>query len=269
MNILFVHQNFPGQFKHVAQMLDKKPGYRITALSINNQGWSGKSAVQLYQLERGNTPNAHPWTTELEAKLIRGEAAYKAAKQMKEKGYEPDLIVAHPGWGETLFLKELWPHCKLLTYCEYYYSAIDINFDPEFFDPKLADPCRLRVKNMNSLLNFDIADAGLSPTEWQRSQFPQPFRDKIRVIHEGVDTQSLCPNPAASIKVGDLTLSTKNKIITFINRNLEPYRGYHTFMRALPKILQENPEAIVLIVGDDGVSYGKAPPREGLGSLFS
>ena len=121
----------------------------------------------------------------------------------------------------------------------------------------------MRLKNLNNILHFEVADAGISPTYWQASTFPEPFRQKITVVHDGIDTEALAPNPAVSLTLnGSMVLTKNDEIITFVNRNLEPYRGYHSFMRALPEILKRRPNARILIVGSDDVSYG-ARPEEG------
>lgn len=270
MKILFVHQNFPGQFKFLAPALAKR-GHQVTAMTMQKvtaSQWNGVNLVP-YAPSRGSTPGVHPWVSDFETKVIRGDACFRAAMRMREQGYVPDVVVAHPGWGETLFLKEVWPNAKLAVYCEFFYSAegTDVGFDPEFPVRDIGEACRIKLKNLNNFLHFDIADAGISPTQWQASTFPEPFRSKISVIHDGIDTQALTPKPDAVFEIttpsgAQLRLTRNDQVITFVNRNLEPYRGYHTFMRALPEILRQNPKAVVLIVGGDGVSYGAKPPGE-------
>jgi glycosyltransferase involved in cell wall biosynthesis len=274
MHILFIHQHFPGQFKFLAPALVDK-GYDVSALCINPEKSFSVPSIQVhqYQTDRGSTPNIHPWVMDLETKVIRAEACFKAAMKLKESGYTPDLIIAHIGWGETLFIKEVWPECKLAIYSEFYYhaSGADVGFDPEFATPD-GVACAMRAKNLNNIAHFDIADAGISPTEWQKSTFPEPFRSKITVVHDGIDTDKLIPNPQASLSltIGNnppLVLTKKDQILTFVNRNLEPYRGYHTFMRSLPAILKGRPNLKVLIVGGDKVSYGAAPDPTIYGKL--
>ncbi|MDT8428125.1 MAG: glycosyltransferase family 4 protein [Pseudomonadales bacterium] len=266
MKILFIHQNFPVQFKYLAPALVQQ-GHTVWAMTMQKPSeleWKGVKLVP-YTNSRGSAPNVHPWLTDFETKVIRGDACFRAALKLKEEGFEPDLIIAHHGWGESLFLKDVWPQVKLGIYCEFYYSATgaDIGFDPEFPPQDLGEPCRQRLKNLNNLLHFEIADAGISPTGWQASTFPEAFRKKITVVHDGIDTELLAPNSAASITInGAITLTNKDEVITFVNRNLEPYRGYHIFMRALPEILRRRPNARVLIVGGDAVSYGARPPGE-------
>jgi glycosyltransferase involved in cell wall biosynthesis len=268
MNILFVHQNFPAQFKYLAPALANKKDNTVLALTLhpkNQDRWKNIQQIS-YATQRDSSREIHPWINDIEAKIIRAEACFKVALQLRSKGFQPDIIIAHPGWGESLFLKDVWPQSKLGIYCEFFYHArgMDIDFDQEFHQKDDSDICRIKLKNINNFLHFDSADAGLSPTHWQASTFPETFRHKITVSHDGIDTDQLKPNAAVTLNLNKangnhLVLSKKNEIITFVNRNLEPCRGYHIFMRALPAILEQRPNAIILIVGGEGVSYGKAP----------
>ena len=263
MKILFIHQNFPGQFKFLAPALAQQ-GHSVVAMTMQKteaKAWQGVRLFH-YAAKRGTTPNAHPWVTDFETKTIRAEACFRAALKLRAEGFTPDVIVAHHGWGESLFLKDVWPHAKLAIYCEFYYHphGADVGFDPEFPVNDEGEVCRLRLKNLNNLLHFEVADAGISPTHWQASTFPEPFKTKITVVHDGIDTVALAPDPSVSLTLnGNLVLTRKDEVITFVNRNLEPYRGYHIFMRALPEILKRRPKARVLIVGADDVSYGARP----------
>lgn len=266
MNILFVHQNFPGQFKFLAPALARQ-GHTVVAITMqrdDRQEWQGVRLVR-YAVSRGTTPGVHPWLSDFETKTIRAEACFRAALKVRQAGFNPDVIIAHPGWGESLFLKEVWPRARLGIYCEFHYGTqADTGFDPEFptADPE-GEVCRLHLKNLNNLLHADIADAALSPTRWQASTFPEPFRSRITVVHDGIDTDALRPEATARLSLSSngqtVTLTPGGEVVTFVNRNLEPYRGYHIFMRALPEILAQRPAARVLIVGGDGASYGPRP----------
>lgn len=266
MNILFIHQNFPGQFKFLAPALAADPGHTVAAMTMQKvtaTEWQGVKLVP-YAASRGTTPNVHPWVSDFETKTIRGEACFRAALKLREQGFIPDVIIAHPGWGESLFLKDVWPKARLGIYGEFFYhpEGADVGFDPEFPASDPGEVCRLRLKNLNNLLHFEIADAGISPTHWQASTFPEPFRSKITVVHDGIDSAAIAPNPNITLTLdGKQTLTRRDEIITFVNRNLEPYRGYHVFMRALPRILAARPNARVLIVGADDVSYGARAPE--------
>jgi len=263
MKLLFIHQNFPGQFKHLAPALARQ-GHEVVAMTMQQvpvRQWQGVQLVP-YGVTRGTTPGVHPWVSDFKTKVIRGEACFRAALQLKAQGFMPDVIIAHPGWGESLFLKDVWPQAKLGLYCEFYYhpQGTDVGFDPEFPAADPGEICRIRLKNLNNLMHFEVADAGISPTHWQASTFPPRFRDKITVVHDGIDTRTLVPNPQVRLTVnGELTLTRSDEVITFVNRNLEPYRGYHVFMRALPAILRRRPKARVFLVGGNDVSYGARP----------
>ncbi len=269
MKILFIHQNFPGQFKHLAQALKAK--HQVVAIacstdrSVAQKEWLD-IPVHYYHPSQGSTPGVHPWAADFETKLIRAQGAFLKAQELKVQGFTPDIIVAHPGWGESLFIKQVWPTAKLGLYGEFFYHTQggDVNFDPEFSDSDPSLTCRIALKNTVNHLHFHEADAAISPTQWQASTYPDPIRQKMSVIHDGIDTDLLAPNPEAfiSLKSGDevLKFTREDEIITFVNRNLEPYRGYHIFMRSLPAIMKARPNAHIFIVGGDGVSYGGKPP---------
>jgi glycosyltransferase involved in cell wall biosynthesis len=265
MNILFVHQNFPGQFKHLAPAMARQ-GHRVVALHINACPPVPGVALVRYAVTARPGEGTHRWLADLEVKTLRGEAAWKAAVKLREEGFVPDVIVAHPGWGESLFLQQVWPQARLGIYCEFFYQAegADTGFDPEFGKPEADNACRLQMKNANYALHFPRAHAGIAPTHWQASLFPEPFASRIAVIHDGIRTNQIKPDAHASIRVqtaqGLVQLGQSDEVITFVNRNLEPYRGYHQFMRALPAILKARPQARVVIIGGNEVSYGAAPP---------
>lgn len=264
MKILFVHQNFPGQYKHIAPALAAR-GHEVLALTMTAApAIAGVKAIR-YKVARGTAPGVHPWASEFETKILRGEGAARAAIDLRSQGFIPDVICAHPGWGEALFLKDVWPQAKLLCFWEFYYHArnTDVNFDPEFLDSSFDNDAKLRVKNANNLLSLEAADWGVSPTQWQQRQFPEWSWPRISVIHDGIDTRIAAPDPSARIRIEELNLELApgDEVVTFVNRTLEPYRGYHIFMRALPELLRQRPNARVLIVGGEGTSYGAKPPE--------
>ena len=265
MKLLFVHQNFPGQFLHLAPEMQRR-GHDVRAISdaTNKHG----SVVPMLRYTH-TTPEVDPKATRLGRNFTlmsdRGVSVARFCKRLRAEGYVPDVIYGHSGWGETLFLKEVWPEARLLLFCEFYYrgQGADTGFDPEFqvagFDQVMI--AQSRAAYMAQALVH--ADRGVSPTEWQASTHPPLLRQQIEVIFDGVDCDRLAPNPDARFTLPDgRTLKRGDEVVTFINRNLEPYRGYHIFMRALPDVLAARPEAQVVIVGDDGVSYG-TKPRDG------
>ena len=268
MRILFVHQCFPGQYRHLIRALAIQGGHQLVGLGIESPSEPIPEGVTYvrYGLTRGTGRDVHPWAAETETKVIRAEACGRAAHQLKEQGFTPDLICAHPGWGEALFLRDVWPETPLLSYQEFYYNArgFDFDFDPELQGPLEWEACaKLRVKNANPLLMLEASSWNVTPTAFQRSSFPMHVRDRISVIHDGIDTHLAVPDPSpAPLQLPDGTvLGFKEKIVTFVNRRIEPYRGCLPFIRAIPAIQKACPDThIVVVGGHEGTAYGKEPP---------
>jgi glycosyltransferase involved in cell wall biosynthesis len=264
MNYLFIHQNFPAQYRHVVRRLADQPGNQIYFITQPND--NAMVGVHKVTYAKDNRPavNCHAYAAELERAIHTGATVAEVCRTLKELGFHPDLIVGHSGWGETLFVKDVFPDVPLLANFEFYYHAhgVDVGFDPEFVSI-FSDPSRLRARNGVNLLAFQGADWGHSATEWQRSLHPPEMRSRISALHEGVDTDLIRPNLKARFKLpgSGRVLTQSDEVITYVARNLEPYRGFHVFMRALPELLRRRKRAQVLIVGGDGVSYGApAPP---------
>lgn len=265
MRVLVVHQNFPGQFGHLVKAWAQRPGWDVRALGRETApGLPGFDGLVRYRLARSIRPDQHPYLKAMENATLHGQATARAMLELRAGGFTPDVIVAHPGWGETLYAKDVFPDARLVHLCEWFYNAegADLGFDPEFpitFD----DRARIRTWNALHTLNLTNCDVAVSPTHWQRSRHPEIFHSKIVVQHEGIDTHALHPDPDATITTpSGVRLKAGDPVITYVARNLEPYRGFHVFMRALERIQRANPRCHAVIVGGDGVSYGKRPPKE-------
>jgi glycosyltransferase involved in cell wall biosynthesis len=266
MKILLIHQNFPGQYKHLAPALAAQ-GHQVVALTCKvkeAQTWQGVRIIP-YEIKGASTKGIHPWLADFETKILRGTSCYRGALGLKEQGFEPDVICAHHGWGESMFLKDVWPKARLGLYCELYHLTTHpfVEFDPEFPSQNPAgDKLRIRMKNLNNRLHEEVMDAGISPTRFQAATFPDHWQDRLTVAHDGIDTNLVRPNPGARLTIENgPTLTRDDEVITFINRNLEPYRGYHVFMRALPELLKRRKNAHVVMLGGDSTSYGSKPPQ--------
>lgn len=276
MNILFVHQSFPGQYRHILRQLSHLGVHRLVGLGISalSEALPPGVAYVRYALNRGNADGLHPWLVDFDSKVIRGEACAKAAMQLLAKGFKPDLICAHSGWGEALFLRDVFPDVPILSYQEFFYNSIgfDSDFDPEFQDSSdWLSGSRLRLKNVNPLLMLDASTWNVTPTFFQRSTFPSVYLPRISVIHDGIDTELASPDSSAKdILLPDGTILSRNQdIVTFVNRSVEPYRGCHIFIRSIPEILAKNSNVHIVIVGHtSGVSYGPAAPGDRWGDIF-
>lgn len=260
--ILCIHQNFPAQFVHVAQAL-AADGCEVKALVIQGRDLPGVDVRRYAIPGKQALPASHP-LADMEVKTLRGLACAAAMRKLDAEGFRPDLILSHPGWGESLFCREIWPDAVLVAYGEFFYRARggDYGFDPEFGDDTLDKRMRLRLRNTALLHAYAAADGILCPTPWQRSCLPADVQHKTVTIFDGIDTRLVAPDARATIRLGrsGVTLTRQDSVLTFVNRNLEPHRGFHVFMRALPAILERNPRTRCIMVGEDSVSYGP-PPR--------
>jgi glycosyltransferase involved in cell wall biosynthesis len=259
LNLLFVHQHFPGQYIHLVQHLIRH-GHRIVFIAE-------PSSFKIPQIQKVHyaapSPKVlhDPKLGEIDLAFQRANAVHAAALRLQNLGFVPDIIIGHHGWGELLRLPELFPETPMLGYLEFYYQfdKADAGFDPEF-----GRPSALTIHAKNTINNIALAlgKTSQTPTEWQRSTYPTWAQRQIQLVREGVDLGRCRPNPGAkmrTLKIGDLVIEPEDKLVTYVARNLEPYRGFHTVMRALPSVLAERPDVKVVLVGGDKVSYGFMP----------
>jgi len=261
MRVLVIHQNFPGQFRSLARDLLADPGVRL--VGIGRQGCPGLPGMRMlsYAPERAPARATHHYARNFESGILHGQAVARLLQQLKREGFEPDVVLGHPGWGETLFVKDIFPRARLVHFCEFYYHprGADAGFDPEF-PMTLDDAARIRARNALLLMNLEACDAAVAPTAWQKSLHPKAYHDKIAVVHEGIDTGFMQPDARASFTLPNgRVLRRGDPVVTYVARNLEPYRGFHSFMRALPRVLAAHSECQIVIAGGDAVSYGSKP----------
>ena len=282
--ILLIHQGFPGQFKHLIGALQAR-GDALWAISgprTKQQIPAGVGYLP-YRLERGNGRDTLPLASELETKVIRGEAVAVMAAQLAEGAvlgvpWQPDLILGHPGWGEMLFLADVWPEAPQLHYVEFFHGVPGTDndiADPHATPQTWQEKARARIKNTNLLVNLNQMKAGITPTRFQHSLLPAWAQARTSVIHDGIDTEWLSPDPSAQLAIpprpelpGGLVLRSGDPVITFVNRTFEPYRGVHVFLEALVQLQARHPTAQAVLVGADTpkVSYG-AHRSDGCGWL--
>jgi glycosyltransferase involved in cell wall biosynthesis len=264
MKVLFIHNNFPAQFQHLARFLVVQSGVQVAAIGAQNASPIKGVRLLKYALTDVDVSSSHPFARRFDLECHRAEQVLYALTRLAASGFIPDVVIAHPGWGEALPIRSVFPKARLIIYCEFFYgiSDRDVGFDPEFPFTGLDGNVGLHLKNAATLLALSECDAGISPTNWQRGTYPTIFRDKIAVLHEGIDTSKVRPAPKSSLRLpSGRLLTAKDEVVTFVARNLEPLRGYHIFMRALPRILTERPHAHIVLIGGHGTSYGAAPPR--------
>jgi len=265
LRYLFVHQNFPGQYQHILyDILGRKQGDEIVFISEPNANRMAGIRRVNYKLTPPRSRNIHRAVEEQEIMQIRAEEVARVATNVKSLGFVPDVIIGHHGWGELLNIGDVFPGVPVIGYFEFYYHThgVDVGFDPEFpMDVTML--ARVRAKNLTNLLALTNGGLGQSPTVWQRSTYPAWAQKQIRLVPDGVHLDICKPDPATferPYEFGNLKVAPGQKLLTYVARDLEPYRGYHVLMRALPKLLRERPDLQVALVGGNKVSYGAAPP---------
>ncbi len=270
MEVLFSHPNFPGQFRRVASAFTRIPGLKVFGVgdeqwikSHNREGIDGVKLIT-YQppAKLESQEGIHPFARNFNEAIRRAEQVLTTLAEHKVKGLEPDVIFTHPGWGDAFYLRDIFPGARVIGLFEFYYQSrgADSGFDPEFPN-RLDDIFRIRALNATQLMALDSCHQGFCPTAWQRSRFPDVWQQRLDVLHEGIDTDAVKPDPSMAIQLPDGTvLRAGDEVLTFACRNLEPYRGYHVFMRALPTILAARPNCHVVIAGADEKGYGQPAP---------
>ena len=262
--VLFVHNNFPGQFRDLAGTLIARG---VPCCAVGQGHSPGLEGVRLvrYNLPRGTGQDVFPLAVRAEADLIRGRTAYDAALHLKTEGWDPAVIVGHPGWGEMVFMAEVFPDARQVAFAEFFYHAkgYDVDFDSEFLPPGPEHLFRTKAKNAIMALSYGDADAIVAPTRFQADTLPRAFRDRALIIHEGVDVDRIRPGPAEPFLLDDgRVISPGTPLITHINNAMEPLRGLHILARALPRLLAEVPDAQVMLIGTAGRrAYGGNAPE--------
>jgi glycosyltransferase involved in cell wall biosynthesis len=255
MHVVFVHQNFPAQFGHIAAHLIKRHGYRCTFVNERRAGRVGDIDCIQYKPGGGATKHSHYCTRTFENATWHAMGVYDALKARPD--VRPDLIVGHSGFGSTLFLRELYPDVPIINYFEYFYRTkqSDMDFRNEY-PPKPLDFLRARARNAMLLLDLDNCDAGYSPTDYQRGLFPREYQGKLRTIFDGVDTTIWRPVPDLPREVNRFKVPDGMKVVTYATRGMESMRGFDIFMRAAKKLADRRKDVIFLIAGQDRVCYG-------------
>ncbi len=261
MRVLFLHPNFPAQYRHVAAALAKDSQNEIVYGTSQKQGNIVGVRKVLFEPHRKVRKDTHPYLRTTEEAVLNGQAVYRMAKALKQQGFVPDVVCSHSGWGVSLYIKDAFPDARLINLFEWYYNAqgADVGFWP---NETVTDDEHLTVRTRNAPILLDLmnVDWGYCPTNWQWQQFPSLVQAKLSVLHEGIDTNFMVPAPGARIKLPDLDLSHTDEIITYVARGMEPYRGFPEFMRAARLIQQRRPSAHIVVVGADRVAYGKKLP---------
>ncbi len=257
MNILFLHRNFPAQFRYIAPFLANNPNNNVVFVTNNKTVNFPNIKKVVYELKREIPEDCHRYLRFYEEAIIHGQSVAEELIKLKNQGFQPDIIYGH-SWGQTLFVKDIFPEVPVLCYFEWFYNAVggDIGFDGK--TPNVDELAKLRIKNSHILIDLYSCDAGISPTKFQAKQFPKEFQHKIKVMHDGIDTDFCKPDDNAKfyVKEKNLTLTKNDEVVTYATRGMEAYRGFPEFMQAVAILLKKRPNLQVVIAGEDRVCYG-------------
>lgn len=255
MHVLFVHQNFPAQFGHIADHLVKRHGFQCSFVTERRGGRVGNVDCIQYKVDGGATKHNHYCTRTFENSTRHAIGVFQAVKARPD--LKPDLIVGHSGFGSTLFLREIFPDVPIINYFEYFYRTRDSDMDfRKDYPPVPLDFLRARARNAMVLLDLDNCDAGYSPTQYQRDLFPPEYQSKVRTIFDGVDTAIWKPIANPGREVNGYHVPDGMKIVSYATRGMESMRGFDIFMKAAKKICDRRKDVIFLIAGQDRVCYG-------------
>ncbi len=200
-----------------------------------------------WEAKRAGKPD--PIAANYTLRASRGRVAAKAMMALRERGINPKLIIGHLGWGETLFAKDVFPDATLVVYAEFFYSATgaDVGFDPEFpLKGGIERLFEVRAKNAAILAAMNDADVAVAPTHWQASRFPAYFKPKLRVMHEGINTELVKPNPAVTYRVPGTNL------------HLPDWRRGHHIYQSQPRTLPRVSHLYARATSDSGGASDRA-----------
>lgn len=265
MNILVVHPNCPGQFVHLAPYLASNKQNKVVFLCKTGDAALPGVTIVRYKTTREASQQTHAYLKPAEEAVLEGQAALRTLDGLRQQGFVPDIVIGHPGWGSMLYIKDLYPNVPMISYFEWYYQAL--HSDAQWWDDEkmdINDILRVRTKNAHHLLSLNSCDIGYCPTEWQKSRFPQEYQHKLKVVHDGINTNFLQPKKDEKLILEDLQLdlSDAREIVTYVARGFEAYRGFPQFMDAVRILTNRNPELHVVIVGTDRTCYGAKPSED-------
>jgi glycosyltransferase involved in cell wall biosynthesis len=272
VKLLFAHRTFPGQFVHLLRHLAAQQRHDLVFITELTDTEIAGVRKMPYRVPPSASARTHPVARDFDAAARRAEVVGRRARILRQLGYVPDIIIGHHGWGELLELPDIWPDVPLLGYLEYFYrtDGADVGFDPEFALPR-SDYPGVRAKNVINLQAFANGGFGLTPTEWQLSTYPDWMRDRIILLREGVNLEICRPDPGLrrqTLEIAGMAVAPAHRLVTYVARGLEPYRGFHVMMRAIPHLLRARADIRIVIVGGEEARYGPSPPHGSWKDVF-
>ena len=261
MRFLFSHNNYPAQFRRLIPAL-VDAGHEVAFLCRSKE-WHAPivEGVRLIKFEphrAGGGAAIHPYLRRFEEAVLQGQAAYRALQPLVQCGWVPDWIITHVGFGNGLYLSDAFPTARRIGLFEWYYNAV--GSDADFLRQGPVEPdqqLKLRTWNAHLLMELAACDHAITPTHWQRNQFPQAMRPQLKVIHEGIDWSLMKSLRGKGLqRPSCLPADPDLEVLTYVSRGFEEYRGFPQAMHAIAQLQRQRPNLQVLIVGHDAVAYG-------------
>lgn len=275
MDILFIHGNYPAQFRHLCAGFGANPNHRTVFLTARPDAAEDQLPgvqIEIFEQHRSVSSNTHHYLHATEEAVLRGQAVLRSLDRLFQQGFSPNLVIFHGGMGLGLFLREVLPQSVLIGYFEWWFTAETSKNLLENFDLNMQLSSSLR--NLPTHHELERCNAGVVPTKWQQQQFPEQLQTKLKVIFDGIDTDFFHPAEKSIVDI-DLSLTNRDtkeefrfdssaKILSYATRGMEPLRGFPEFMRALPYAFKEVDNLQVVIAGADRCAYSyQAPSHEG------
>lgn len=255
INLLFVHLNFPGQFKELLNSLQKHQNVRLAFITSHQTAEFDGVDIRRYEKPEPKPQGMIHYLGSLNDNLFNAREVTKQAIELARDGFKPDAIIGHIGWCSLVFMKDVFPTAKLIGYTEWYYRWEN---SWEYFSTQKAPmdlKAKTRMQNAPSLIGLESLDVSVTPTHWQRSVFPQTHQRKMEVIHEGIDTQVCRPQERCELKLPSVVLGENTKIVTYIARSMEPARGFFSYMAAVEKLCKIDPNLQFVVLGRKRSAY--------------
>ena len=276
MDFLFIHGNYPAQFRHLAPLI-AGAGHRVVFLTkcADAEKYAQPGIeIREYSLHRRPHKTTHPYLLTTEESVLEGQAVLREINTLAREGFTPRFIITHAGNGLGLFIKDILPHTLHIGYFEWFFRPETTQYLTKQFDLDVQLSSGLR--NLPILQELERCDIAVVPTEWQKKQFPEAYQQKLNVIFDGIDqkffklqsAEGFSQNKELTIHNRDtgevFSIPDKSKVISYATRGMETLRGFPEFMRALPSLLKNHPNSIVVLAGSDRRAYSyDAPSHNG------
>jgi len=276
MDILFIHGNYPAQFRHLAQMLGRDKNHRVVFLTAKQDAASEAlpgMEVHTYSGHRAPSQHTHHYLHASEEAVLQGQAVVRKLSDLLEAGLRPRIVVTHAGMGIGLFIKDILPKALHVGYFEWYFRAETTKHLIGDYD--LDAQLRTGLRNLPILQELERCDVAIVPTPWQKNQFPEAYQEKLNVVFDGVDSTFFHTKPfdlnleARDIKLknresgAEVVIKAGQRLLSYATRGMEPLRGFPEFMRAIPELLRKYEDLQVVIAGADRRAYSYDSPSHG------